>query len=235
MSNLTIVSIDDEFPALQLVKHYCTKIEGIELLKTFQNPKEALEYLKKNEVDLVILDINMPFINGIELLQSLPHKPLCIFLTLETQHAVKAFELDVLHYMVKPVDFETFEKAINKAKDFFRFKNSAQEKAQEDFIMFKSNYVINKVLLKDILWVEGFGEYIVLVTTFKKYMILDRMTNFEKKFQNFGFIRIHKSYIVLKDKIESYDANNVFLSDSNKLPLGRTYKKILSQNFLNQN
>ncbi|MDV7697616.1 LytTR family DNA-binding domain-containing protein [Chryseobacterium soli] len=227
MANLTIVGVDDEYPALQLIRQYCDQIEDISLLNTFQNPEEALEYLKENRVDLVILDINMPYMSGIELLQQLPYKPLCIFLTLETQYAVKAFELDVVHYLVKPVDFETFRRAVNKAKDFLQFKNSSENKKQEDFIMFKSNYIMNKVFLEDIRWIQGFGEYIILVTPLKKYMILERMSNFEEKFQDLGFIRIHKSYIVLAAHISSYDAANVYLKDGEKLPLGRTYKSFL--------
>lgn len=227
MANLTIVSVDDEYPALQLIQKYCGQMEDVDLLKVFQDPEEALEYLKQNRIDLVILDINMPYINGIELLHQLPYKPLCIFLTLETQYAVKAFELDVVHYLVKPVDFETFKKAINKAKDFLQFKNSAEQEKKEDFIMFKSNYVMHKVLLDDVRWVQGFGEYIILVTPLKKYMILERMSNFEEKFQNLGFIRIHKSYIVLSSHIGSYDVAYVYLKDGEKLPLGRTYKNSL--------
>lgn len=226
-NNLTIVSVDDEYPALQLIRQYCSQMEDVDLLETFQNSLEALEYLQKNRVDLVILDINMPYMNGIELLQQLPYKPLCIFLTLETKHAVKAFELDVVHYLVKPVDDETFRKAVLKAKDFLQFKHSSENKKQEDFMMFKSNYIMNKVFLKDILWIEGFGEYIVLVTPLKKYMILDRMSNFEEKFQNLGFIRIHKSYIVLSSHIISYDTSHVHLKDGHKLPLGRTYKSFV--------
>ncbi|CAH0242057.1 MULTISPECIES: LytTR family DNA-binding domain-containing protein [Chryseobacterium] len=227
MANLTIVSVDDEYPALELIRHYCERMEDVDLLEVFQNPQDALEYLKENRVDLVILDINMPYINGIELLLQLPYKPLCIFLTLETQYAVKAFELDVVHYLVKPVDFETFRKAVTKAKDFLQFKKSTEDQKKEDFIMFKSNYIMNKVLLEDIKWIQGFGEYIILITHLKKYMILERMSNFEEKFQNLGFIRIHKSYIVLSSHISSYDTANVYLKDGEKLPLGRTYKNSL--------
>ncbi|WP_284461780.1 LytTR family DNA-binding domain-containing protein [Chryseobacterium sp.] len=227
MANLTIVSVDDEYPALELIRHYCERMEDVDLLEVFQNPQDALEYLKENRVDLVILDINMPYINGIELLLQLPYKPLCIFLTLETQYAVKAFELDVVHYLVKPVDFDTFRKAVTKAKDFLQFKKSTEDQKKEDFIMFKSNYIMNKVLLEDIKWIQGFGEYIILITHLKKYMILERMSNFEEKFQNLGFIRIHKSYIVLSSHISSYDTANVYLKDGEKLPLGRTYKNSL--------
>ena len=225
MANLTIVNVDDEYPALQLVKQYCDQLEDVELLASFQKPEEALAFLKTNKVDLVVFDINMPGINGVELLQQLSDPPLCIFLTLESKYAVKAFELDVVHYLIKPVDFDTFKKAVNKAKDFFQFKNSANNQGQEDYIMFKSNYVMNKVFLKDILWIQGFGEYIVLMTPLKKYMILERMSNFEEKFHHFGFIRIHKSYIVLSERISSYDSNHVYLKNGEQLPLGRTYKK----------
>ncbi|WP_412850953.1 LytR/AlgR family response regulator transcription factor [Chryseobacterium sp. PMSZPI] len=229
MANLTVVNVDDEYPALQLVKQYCSQLEDVELLASFQNPEEALDFLKVNKVDLVIFDINMPRINGVELLQQLPDRPLCIFLTLESKYAVKAFELDVVHYLVKPVDFETFKKAINKAKDFLQFKSSANNRNQEDYIMFKSNYVMNKVFLKDILWIQGFGEYIMLMTPLKKYMILERMSNFEEKFHDFGFIRIHKSYIVLSEHINSYDSGSVYLKNGEQLPLGRTYKKTLKE------
>ncbi|KAB1230209.1 LytR/AlgR family response regulator transcription factor [Chryseobacterium viscerum] len=225
MAKLTVVNVDDEYPALQLVKQYCAQLEDVELLGSFQDPEEALIFLKANKVDLVVFDINMPKINGVELLQQLPDPPLCIFLTLESKYAVKAFELDVVHYLIKPVDFDTFKKAVNKAKDFFQFKNPSNTRHQEDYIMFKSNYVMNKVFLKDILWIQGFGEYIVLMTPLKKYMILERMSNFEEKFQHFGFIRIHKSYIVLSDHINSYDSGNVYLKSGEHLPLGRTYKK----------
>lgn len=227
MSNLTIVNVDDEYPALQLVKQYCAQIEGVDLQASFQDPVAALEYLKENKTDLVILDINMPGINGVDLLQQLPYKPLCIFITLETQHAVKAFELDVVHYLVKPVDLETFKKAVNKAKDYLQFKNAASHTEEDNFIMFKSNYIMNKVFLKDILWIQGFGEYIILVTALKKYMILERMSNFEEKFQSFGFIRVHKSYIVLSSHIDSYDVKYVYLKGGDKIPLGRTYKTLL--------
>ena len=224
---MTIVGIDDEYPALELIKQYCSRISNVTLQATFQKPEEALQYLQNNKVDLMISDINMPYLNGVELLQKLEHKPLCIFFTLETQYAVKAFELDVVHYLVKPVDFETFEKAIKKASDLLQFRKSIEEQKKEDFIMFKSNYVMHKVFLKDILWVEGLSEYIVLVTALKKYVILERMSNFVKTYESLDFIRIHKSYIVLRSHIKSFSAGSVQLTNDHKLPLGRTYKDSL--------
>lgn len=224
MHHLKIVYVDDEFPALELLKRYCKNIDEVGSIITFQDPVKALQYLSNNQVDLLVLDVNMPVLNGIQLLENLQEKPLCIFLTQENKYAVKAFELDVVHYLVKPVDFETFEKAIRKAMHFLQFKQNTLVEKMPNFIMFKSNYIIQKVLLKDILWVEGFGEYITIVTHLKKYMLLDRMTNFVNKFQYLGFLRIHKSYIILSQHINSYDAKFVYLNHDNKLPLGRTYK-----------
>lgn len=224
---IRVIGIDDEYPALELIKQYCSRIAQVELLATFQNPEEALQYLENNQVDLMISDINMPYLNGVELLQKLANRPLCIFFTLETQYAVKAFELDVVHYLVKPIDFETFEKAIKKASDLLQFRQSIEEQKKEDFIMFKSNYVMHKVFLQDILWIEGLSEYIVLVTALKKYVILERMANFVRKHESLDFVRIHKSYIVLRAHIKSYGSGKVQLSSGHNLPLGRTYKEAL--------
>lgn len=227
MEKITIVGIDDEYPALELIKQYCNRISYVNLLDTFQKPEEALEYLQKHRVDLMITDINMPYLNGVELLQKLEYKPLCIFFTLETRYAVKAFELDVVHYLVKPVDFETFAKAVKKASDLLQFRQAIDKKKKEDFIMFKSNYVMHKVFLNDILWVEGLSEYIVLVTALKKYVILERMSNFVKNYESLDFIRIHKSFIVLRAHIQSFGTNSVQLTSGHSLPLGRTYKNAL--------
>lgn len=227
MGKMTIIGIDDEFPALELIRQYCAQIADVELLATFQDPEEALLFLEQNTVDLMITDINMPYLNGIELLQRLTVKPMCIFFTLETQYAVKAFEMDVVHYLVKPVDFSTFEKAIKKAQDLLQFRKSILEKQQEDFIMFKSNYMMHKVFLRDILWVEGLSEYIVLVTAFKRFVILERMSNFVRTYENLGFIRIHKSYIILRAHMASFSAGYVTLKSDHKLPVGRTYKDML--------
>ncbi|KGE15927.1 LytR/AlgR family response regulator transcription factor [Sphingobacterium deserti] len=224
MRKIKVVGIDDEYPSLELIQYYCAQMPRVELVATFQDPEEAFKYLQIHPVELIITDINMPYLNGVELLKSLEKKPLCIFFTLETQYAVQAFELDVIHYLVKPVSFAVFEKSVQKALDFLRFRETIAEKHENNFIMFKSNYMMQKVKLDDIMWVEGFGEYIVLVTTFKRYVILERMANFVENYQRYGFIRVHKSYIVLRAHINSVSSNSVYLRGNHKLPLGRTYK-----------
>ncbi|WP_306353048.1 LytR/AlgR family response regulator transcription factor [Flavobacterium sp. '19STA2R22 D10 B1'] len=222
MNELNVIGVDDEYLALELIKKYCEKTDGLNLIATFQKPEEVLPFLEKNEVNLLISDINMPEVTGIELLQKLKKKPLCIFITAEEQHAAKAFELDVIDYLIKPVSYERFEKAITKAKEYARFIQN--KKSDEAYIMFKSDYIINKVKLADILWIEGFGEYIKIICKFKKYMVLHRMSKFEEMYQHLGFIRIHKSYLVLKSHIASYNSRTVILKDEKELPIGRSYK-----------
>ncbi|NAW51946.1 response regulator [Elizabethkingia argentiflava] len=230
MAKLSIVNVDDEYPALQLINRYCSQIANVELMESFQNAQKALRYLKEHKVDLLVLDINMPNMSGIQLLQKLSYRPLCIFLTLEPQYAVQAFELDVVHYLVKPVSFESFNRAIDKARKFLQIRNLDSSKEEDNFIMFKSNNVINKIFLKDILWIQGCSEYIILVTPIKKYMALERLSHFEEKFRHLGFIRIHKSYIVLLSHIKSYDASHIYLITGDSLPFGRTYKASLKEN-----
>ncbi|WP_166919893.1 LytR/AlgR family response regulator transcription factor [Flavobacterium poyangense] len=225
MKQLKAIAIDDEYPALELIKTYCSTITGIDLINTFTSPEESITFLHENEIDLLILDINMPNITGIELLQNIKTKPLCIFITAEEQHAAKAFELDVIDYLIKPISFERFEKAITKAKEYYQFKITKD--STQDYIMFKSDYIVLKIKLKDIHWIEGFGEYIKIVSRYKSYMVLDRMTKFEETHQHLGFIRIHKSYLILKDHIASYNSRTVLLKNGKELPIGRTYKNNL--------
>ena len=227
MKKISVVGIDDEAPALAFIAHCCCQIAYVTLEATFQNPMLAIDYLQQNHTDLLILDINMPYLNGIELLQKLNYKPLCIFFTLKTEHAIKAFELDVIQYLVKPVDFETFEKATKKAFEYFKFQEAMSAQENMDFIMVKSNYLMYKVYLNDIRYVEGHGEYIILHTTFKQYILLERMHHFLKCYAYFGFVRIHKSYIVLKAHIQAYNSANVLLKNGQKLPVGRSFKESL--------
>ena len=150
---------------------------------------------------------------------------LCIFITAEPEHAAKAYELDVIDYLIKPISYKRFEKAITKAKEYSVFKQSKSK--NEDYIMFKSDYIINKVSLDDILWIEGFGEYIKIVSRFKTHILLQRLSKFEEDYQHLGFMRIHKSYLILKSHIDTFNSRTVILNNGKELPIGRTYKDIL--------
>jgi len=221
MRNLKAICVDDEFPALELIAQYCEQIPEIDLVGSFNRAEDAILFLEINEVDLLILDIQMPEMSGVEMLNKVSPDKLCIFITADPGHAVTAYELDVIDYLIKPVLKERFTKAIMKAIDYRKYLENSNE---EEYIVFKSDYMINKVRVDHIEWIEGYGEYVKIISRFKKYLVLLRFADFLEKYKHLGFIRIHKSYIVLKQNIQSYNSQLVVLKNGKELPVGRTFK-----------
>jgi two-component system response regulator LytT len=221
MRNLKAICVDDEFPALELIAQYCEQIPEIDLIGSFNHAADAIQFLDNNEVDLLILDIQMPEMSGVELLNKVSPDKLCIFITADPGHAVTAYELDVIDYLIKPVLQERFTKAILKAADYRKYLENSNE---EEYIVFKSDYMINKLRVDHIEWIEGYGEYVKIISRFRKYLVLLRFADFLEKYKHLGFIRIHKSYIVLKKNIKSYNSQLVVLKNGKELPVGRTFK-----------
>lgn len=224
MKPIKAIYVDDEAPALELIKKYCMDMPEIELLDIFLDSTEALNYLLLDSVELLILDIEMPGLSGTDFLASVPKGKLCIFITADPTYAAKAFDMDVIDYLVKPVFPERFKKAVQKAIDYSRF---TAPDAEQSYLTFKSDYKLNRVLLDDIQWIEGFREYIKIVTRFKQYLVLQRLSDFITKNEELGFVRIHKSYIVRKKDIASVSAQSIQLKGGKQLPIGRTYKDLL--------
>jgi len=222
MKPIKAIYVDDEAPALDLIEKYCQQIPEVELLATFSDPFEAINYPQLDQVELFILDIEMPGLTGTEVVERIPKGKLCIFITANPTHAAKAYELDVIDYLVKPVFPERFIKAIQKAIDY---QKVAENGAEVTYLTFKSDYMVNKVPLNDIQWVEGFREYLKIVTRFKSYLVLQRLSDFIEKNSALGFVRIHKSYIIRKEDIESVGSQHVVLKGGHRLPVGRTYKE----------
>jgi len=222
MAKLKTVCVDDELPSLKLLREYCEMLPGIALVKSFSDSKDAISFLEKTKVDLLLLDIKMPGFTGLELLKSINYKPLCIFITADANYAVQAYELDVIDYLIKPASFSRFEKSVEKAIDYKRF--ISYKDVDDKIIMFKANQMIQRMRLEDILWVEGFGEYIKLVGRFKNFTLLQRLVDFAEQYAYLGFIRIHKSYLVLAQDIESFSSSTVKLKQGQELPIGRVYK-----------
>jgi two-component system, LytTR family, response regulator LytT len=223
---LKTVIVDDEFPAIQLIKEYCRKIETIEIAASFSKALEAFEYLKENKTDILLLDIQMPLMSGIEVLRRLPEKPMCIFITANPDYAVKAYELDVIDYLVKPVSFERFKKSIDKATEYYSYKlNDLKAIAGKNYLMVKADYKIVKINTAAINWIEGSGEYVKIVTDEKTLLALDSLTNYIEKILPAGFIRIHKSFIIPLDKVSQFTSATVTLSNKKEFTIGRTYKE----------
>jgi two-component system response regulator LytT len=219
--SLKAICVDDESPALSLIKKYAVDIPELELMDCFNSAADAIEFLKHREVDLLILDIQMPIISGIEMVKMIPEGKMVIFITADPSHAAQAFDLDVIDYLVKPVLPERFNKAVQKALDYSKYLDANYEL---EYIVFKSDYMINKLKIEEVQWVEGYGEYLKIITRFKHYLVLQRLTDFLEKYQELGFIRIHKSYIILRNTIASYSSQLVILKSGKQLPIGRTFK-----------
>ena len=222
-SKITCICVDDELPALKLIETYCVKNPNLELLKAFNDSEKALQFLKENKVDLVILDIQMPKINGIEFYKLIKEKSIGIFISANPNFAIDAFEINIIDFILKPASFERFEKAINKVLDFVKIRNN------EKFITIKQDYLSENISLKMIDYIEGSGEYLKIVTSKKSYLIFQRMKDFEQEHGKLGFVRIHKSYLTLKENIQSSNFSSVTLQSGKILPLGRVYKSILKE------
>jgi len=209
---MSIVKLVKEHPALTLIAEYSSAVD-------------TKKGLNDTECDLIFLDIEMPIINGFELLDVLKNKPQIIFVTGKTEYAFKAFDYDATDYLQKPITQERFNLGVEKALEYHRlkFENTASE---NEYIFIKSNLKKRKIFINTILWIEALGDYIKLVTSEESYVILSTMKAFEKEVEEYSFLRIHKSYIVNLKKIKRFNSKFVEINNEN-LPLSRNKKKIL--------
>lgn len=237
------IAIDDEKNALGIIKEFCGRIPDINLIETFTDPMKALPYISEHsDTDLLFLDIQMTRLNGLVLAQKLPNKNTKIILTTAyPDYALQGYELDVIDYLLKPFSFLRFERAIQKARSFLGSHNSFPEEknfprlspALDDFIFIRTDYKTIKVNLIDILFIEGTGNYVTIHTSKSKIMALQSMKTFEDQLMPYQFIRIHKSYIISLNTIETIAKNFVRIGDK-ELPIGESYK-ISFQKFINEN
>lgn len=228
---LRCIAIDDESLALDLVEDNIAKVPFLKLEARCRNAFEAIDYLQKNTVDLIFLDIQMPGLTGVQFLEGLTHKPMVIFVTAYQQYAVEGFNLDVIDYVLKPISFERFLKASHKALDFFKSKLALQTQgavaeAKVDFIFIHADYSLMKILLDDILYIEGLKDYIKIHLRTQKFPVVCRMTMklIAEKLPADSFLRIHKSFIVSLKKIESIRNQKVKIGE-NHIPLSDSYSE----------
>ena len=213
IQRMSIVKLVKQHPALTLIAEYSSAIDT----------KKGLNNI---EVDLIFLDIEMPIVNGFELLDVLKNKPQIIFVTGKTEYAFKAFDYDATDYLHKPITHDRFNLGVEKALEYHRLKFENNTK-DEEYIFIKSNLKKRKVLVSSILWIEALGDYIKLITNDENYVILSTMKAFEKEVEQYSFLRIHKSYIVNLNKIKRFNSKFVEINSEN-IPLSRNKKKILS-------
>jgi two-component system LytT family response regulator len=224
---LKCIAIDDEPLALKLISGYVSRFPSLQLIQTFDDAISGAEFLKTKPVDLLFIDINMPDITGIDLVRSLAVKPIVIFTTAYKNFAYEGFELEALDYILKPIDFKRFEKAVEKAIDYYRYKNQpATEQAEESLYVY-SEYRMVKIELSAIEYIESMEDYIKIhLTNAKTVLTLMPLKKVLEKLPADKFQRIHRSYIVPVNKIRSIQNRKVKLSDI-ELPVSESYLDIV--------
>ena len=231
------IIIDDEPLAHKVIVNYLKDVSACELLGSYFTPLEALEVVKSGQVDLIFLDINMPKLTGLEFLETLTQSPMVIITTAYHEYALKSYEFSVIDYLLKPFSFQRFLQAINKATDLFALKSQANQpsasvdtNASSLILNLKSDKKQYRVDVKDILYLEGYGSYVKVHTTENLIVTLERLTNYEQLLEPHGFVRIHRSYLVAKDKIEFIEGNEVQIM-GRKLPIGASYRNQIKHKF----
>jgi DNA-binding LytR/AlgR family response regulator len=218
------IAIDDEPIALDIVRSHASKVPFLELKAEFTDAFKALEYLQKESIDLIFLDIKMPDISGIEFFNSLSRKPLVIFTTAYSEHAATSFEMDAVDYLLKPFSLARFIKGCNKAFELYNFRNAAET---SDHLYIKTGYEQLKVFYDDILYLEATGNYVTF--TMKDKNILSRSTLIEviNLLPTDKFVRVHRSYLIAINKIDKVERHQVTINNI-KIPVSEAYSQNLA-------
>lgn len=223
MMKYNVLIADDEFLARKLLQEYVQKIDSLNLVDCCSDGIRTMEVLKNKEVDILLLDIQMPELTGLELLKTIENQPAVILTTAYSEYAVDAFSLGVVDYLLKPFDFPRFLQAINKAIDTRPKENVISHAASNDFIMVKADYKLYKVNFSDLIFIEGQHEYVTFHTRTKRITALYSLKSLEDTLPRDMFARVHKSYIVSFDYIEDIDKTTITVA-GNKIPVGSSYR-----------
>ncbi|MBC3540210.1 LytR/AlgR family response regulator transcription factor [Rufibacter sediminis] len=228
---LSCLAIDDEPLALDIMRSYISKIPFLKLIQTCSSALDAMSILQRQPVDLLFLDIEMPEITGVQFAQSLSHRPAIIFTTAYPQYALDGFTLDAVDYLLKPIPFDRFFKAVNKVYERAQLQQATQpvlapptaHSDNEDFIFVKADYKTIRVNLKDILFIEGLKDYVILHTTTRKIITLLSMSKIMEKLPEQDFARVHRSYIVSLAHIECIEKGRLKIKEQ-EIPIGDSFK-----------
>ncbi len=224
---ISCIAIDDEPMAVEVIERYCQKTGLTELKATFREPVKAIEYLGRETVDLVFLDINMPDVSGIQLLRTLPVKPMVIFTTAYSNYAVESYDLNAVDYLLKPITFERFLAAVNKVPGLKAVKNGTVGKEEDGASIFvKSGPLTYQVKVNDILYLEKDGNYITIFLKDKNILVRENMGDIFDLVPPADFIRVHKSYVVAIRHITMIEVHQLTIGQA-KIPIGSTYRENL--------
>jgi two-component system, LytTR family, response regulator len=228
LKKITCLIVDDEPPAREIIRHYVQQVPALEIAGECENALQAFAFLQSRSVDLMFLDIRMPQLNGNDFLKNLSNPPEVIFTTAYPEYAVEGYELDVVDYLVKPIRFERFLKAIQKVFAVTNTKSISEtviteEKKSESFVYFRADRKMIKVMLDDILYIESMKDYIKIVTRNGVVITKQSISSVEAMLPEKQFVRVHRSYIVSLNKIKSF-TNELMEIEKTEIPIGKLYR-----------
>lgn len=225
------IAIDKEQSSLDLLKDYIQKIHFLKLDKTFTNPIEALTYVHENKIDLIFTEVDLPHLSGVEFVKCLQSKPMVVFISDTDKYALAGYDLEITDYLLKPIVFDRFLRAVNKAynqtkllkRSIERVASTPEKEVQSEFIMVKTGYNTININLNDILYVEGLKDYIKIHLTGKTILTLNSLKKLQEILPESRFVRVHRSFIVSLPKIDSIQRNRIVIG-KNFVPVGENYK-----------
>jgi len=233
---VSCIIIDDEPAAIEVLSGFADKTPNLSLLKTFRDPVKALSFIRDTKVDLIFLDVNMPELNGMELLKVLIRPPLVVFTTAYTEYAIESYEKNAVDYLLKPISFERFLTSINKAEDrllktnYKASKTSQATSSNEEIIYLKSGTKTHRIPLNDIRYLEKDSHYISFFLSDKKVVARLSMRDVFELIPKTKFIQVHKSYIVSIAFVETIERHQIKIGET-YVPIGKTHRKAIHEFF----
>ncbi|MCB2196618.1 MAG: LytTR family DNA-binding domain-containing protein [Bacteroidetes bacterium] len=221
---LKCIAVDDELLALNKIKRFISKIDFIELVQVFDNAYDAINYLKKDSIDIIFLDVEMPEMSGFDFLKELTKPPFIVMTTAFEQYALKSYDFDVVDYLLKPLQFDRFLMSVEKVYKLLQPASSSIKKAKEaQYLFVKSSGNIVRIPMEDILYVEGMKDYLAIHFNQQRVLTLMNFQDLLEKLPANEFMRTHKSFIVNKSKIDQIKTGELIIKGQS-IPVSRTYK-----------
>lgn len=217
--------VDDEALALALLEKFIGDAPDLEVVARCRSSVRAVEMLQSEPIDLLFLDIQMPVLSGVHLLQSISQRPVTIFTTAYAQHAVEAYDLDAVDYLLKPYSAERFQQAVQKARTALRVRTADHPGRPEGFLTVKADRQWLKIAFDDMHYVEGWKEYVKIFTASGKIVTLESLNNLQNTLPAAHFLRVHKSYIVARHRVQRLDGSELVLADGLRIPVARARRQ----------
>jgi two-component system LytT family response regulator len=225
---MNCILVDDNKLARTALRQLISQVDFLTLKEECSSPVDAFNYLQKEPIDLVFLDVEMPGMTGLELIKNLEKRPIIIFITAKKEYAIEAFELNVADYIVKPIDLPRFMIAVSRAKELFDNRDQKVElnEKDKDYIFVRHNSLLTKIKIVDITYIQALGDYVNIFTADKRFTVHITLRSIEEKLSSGAFYRLHRSYVIALDHIDNIEDNTAYIG-KHPIPIGEQFKKQL--------